>query len=82
MNEVERRIADFLRDHVMVDESVLSSETRILTDGIVDSFSLMEIIQFIEESEGIEVSQEDVTLENFDGLGRIAAYVSRKRQAA
>jgi acyl carrier protein len=82
MNEAEKKVAAFLRDHLMVDEDNLHPETLIFTDGIVDSFSLMEIIQFVEESEGVEVSDGDVTLENFDSISRIAAYVTRKKKGA
>ena len=79
MNETEKRIAAFLRDYLILDEGSLDIEELIFTNGIVDSFSLIEIIQFVEESEGVEVLQDEVTLENFDSIKRIAAFVSGKK---
>ena len=82
MNETEKRIAAFLREQLLVDEDSIDPEELIFTSGIVDSFSLIEIIQFVEENEGVEVSQDDVTLDNFDSIRRIAAYLEGKKAGA
>ena len=52
MNETEKRIAAFLREQLLVDEDSIDPEELIFTSGIVDSFSLIEIIQFVEEKRG------------------------------
>lgn len=82
MNDTDTKIAAFLQDQLFVDEEYIKPDTLLFSDGIVDSFSLIEIIQFIEESEGIEVVQDEVNLDNFDSIRRIAKYIDEKKASA
>ena len=59
----------------------ISPDEDLLARGTLDSLSLMEMVSFIEQRYGIEVSDEDLVMENFRSLGRIQAFVDRKRGA-
>jgi len=51
-------------------------ETLLFSSGLLDSVAMMRIIGFIEEQAGFDVRPADVTLENFDTVARIVAYVA------
>lgn len=57
----------------------LDDHTTLFSDGTIDSVGMVELIAFLEVEAGIEVGQADVTLENFDTVACILAYV-RERQ--
>jgi len=72
MNE---KIADVLRN---VSEEIISySGTCMLTDGIIDSFELLTIIEDLEEAFGILIDPEDVTEKNFGSKDAIFALVEK-----
>jgi acyl carrier protein len=54
------------------DEDLLLSET-------LDSLRVMRLVQHLENETGIAVPPEDVTLENFQSLRRIDAYLTGRR---
>jgi acyl carrier protein len=54
------------------DEDLLLSET-------LDSLRVMRLVQHLENETGIVVPPEDVTLENFQSLRRIDAYLTGRR---
>jgi len=56
----------------------LKNDTSFLGEGIIDSTGVLELVQFIEETYGISVEDEELIPENFDSIDNIAAYLERK----
>ncbi|NUB45583.1 acyl carrier protein [Fertoebacter nigrum] len=63
----------FLTDSLNIDAPV-DADTELFSTGLLDSVAMMSIIAFVEEQAKIDVRPADVTLENFDTVGRIADY--------
>lgn len=57
----------------------LSYDQEIPAGGLLDSPSLMELIIWYENEFGLEVNQDDLTLEDFGTINRMAAYVEKAR---
>jgi acyl carrier protein len=70
-------LVQFLRNDVGVDTTEVDDETALFSTGIIDSFSLVAVITFIETQEGIKVDPMDVNLDNFDTINSILAYTQR-----
>lgn len=43
-------------------------ENSLITDGILESFDLIQLLTLIEDELGIKVNNSDVTIENFDSI--------------
>ena len=67
----------YLRDELDVDTAGLDVDSPLFSSGVIDSFSLVSLLAHIEAKHRFRIPATDVTLDNFDTLGRIAAYVSR-----
>ena len=53
----------------------LGVEQDLLMAGLVDSIKLMQIVAHVEETAGVKVPAEDITITNFQNVKAIAAYV-------
>ena len=53
-------------------------DASFLENGIIDSMNVMELIMFVEEEFGVEVADEEIVPDNFDSVGKIAAYIRYK----
>jgi acyl carrier protein len=60
----------------------LAASDSLLGRGIIDSMGVMELVQFIEESFGVRVDDEDITEENLGSLDAIASFVTSKGSLA
>ncbi len=67
-------------------DNLLSGDDRGLEDGtdlqaahILDSFATLELIQFLEESFGIEIDTDTLAPDSFSNLDNIAALVEKAR---
>lgn len=64
------------------DTTAIDDEQSLMQTGVLDSTGVLELIQFVEETFGIKVPDEDMLPANFDSVRAIASYVQRKQQAA
>jgi acyl carrier protein len=69
-------LARFIEDELAVDAE-LGEGTLLFSSGLIDSFSLVSLMSFIEEEGGVRIAPSDVKLENFDSIERILAYLAR-----
>lgn len=63
----------------VADAAELSDDVSLIESGIVDSTGMLDVILFLEERYGIHVEDQETTSANLETIGRIAAYVGRKR---
>ena len=66
----------FLNEELGIDVSDVASESPLFSSGLIDSFSLVTLLSYVEETCGFRVGPMDVSLENFDSIDRIVAYSS------
>jgi acyl carrier protein len=59
--------------------SALRDEDSLLESGIIDSLGVLDLVSFIESEFKITVDDEDLTPDNFQTIGRITAFVDKKR---
>ena len=78
--DIRSTIRKFVTDTFLASDGFkrLEDTTSFLETGIVDSTGILEIIQFIEESFGISVDDEELVPENLDSIDNLTAFVARK----
>jgi acyl carrier protein len=57
---------------------VSSVDTDLVETGLLDSLALVELLAQLEETFGLLVSTDDLELENFRSIARIAGFVARR----
>lgn len=78
MNLIASKIESYIRSISDLSASdALDRDTQILTLGYVDSFSVLGILNFIEEEFAVKVDEKFVTLDYFDSINRIAGLVGQ-----
>lgn len=55
-----------------------SEDVSFLEKGIIDSTGVLELVSFVEDKFGIVVQDQELIPDNFDSLGKLSAYISRK----
>ena len=72
-------IRNYLSDRAGVSTTTLTDDAPLFSSGLVDSFSLVELIAYVEQQGGFRVDAWDVTLDNFDSINQILAYAATKK---
>lgn len=79
MAEIEARIREFVVGEFAPDGDIdLDAGTNLLEEEVVDSLGIFTLISFIESEFAVSIETDEVTLENFETLSRIAKLVESK----
>lgn len=79
MDELRRTILDYVRREYLEEDDVreLNPATRLISGGIVDSFSMVSLKRFLERKYDLRIPDADASPEAFDSVDAIAALVER-----
>jgi acyl carrier protein len=80
---IQQQVRTFICTNFYIAEaSQLLDDASLLDEWVIDSTGVIEIIHFLETSFGISIEDPEIVPHNLDSIGRIAAFVARKRGAA
>jgi len=68
----------FLNDDLDVDSASMSEDSPLFSSGIIDSFSLVSLMAFIEDKGNLRINPSEVTIDNLDSIERILKFVDSK----
>ncbi|MCX4243034.1 phosphopantetheine-binding protein [Paraliomyxa miuraensis] len=77
---IEQIVSEFLQRRTAV--ARISRTEHLFETGIVNSLFLLELLSFLELRFDITVSMDDLDLEGFSTIERIASFVDEKRRGA
>ena len=70
-------LKDYIREELMNGANdELDESENLLAAGIIDSLGILRLVSFVEEKFGIEVPDEDVTIDNFQSVKSMSDYVA------
>ena len=81
MQEPRKDILDFLKKQGFLDENTRLQDNDSLSEtGAIDSITLLQLIDFLEEKYNIQIPLEMITPENFDTLAGISQSVMKLKK--
>jgi len=74
-------LQDYITSEIGYDGDV-SPDIDLLKSHVMDSFSIVQMVIFVQDRFGIEFDAEDLVRENLSTLAKIVALINRKKSAA
>lgn len=78
MAVTERQITEFLEQRLGLDAGAVGPSTPLFSSGLLDSFSMVDLISFVESTAGFRMRPSEVSLENLDSVERIVRFSARR----
>lgn len=79
-NSVNSRIRTFVvQNFPAARKRAMDDDVPLLASGIVDSLGVLDLVAFIEQSFMIQVSDDELTPDNFANIGTMSSFVEKKR---
>jgi acyl carrier protein len=77
--DLAARLVDMIANEVVVHhDEVVRADTDLLMTGLVDSLGVVRIVGWMEDELDLSIDPTDVTLDNFQTVERMVAYVGRR----
>ena len=80
MSAIKDAVKDYILREFLNGEKPenLKDDTRLIDSGILDSYNILRLVQFIENTYHVTVQGHEVDIDNLDTLSRIETFVERK----
>lgn len=83
MQNIKDIVSSFIQEqYIPKDTKVFNENTRLLTSGIIDSISALELVEFLEKKFQIEFQPHEVDQDNLDTVEKIVQFIKAKKAAA
>ena len=78
--DIKRSVRHFILENFLFtnDESALEDARSLIETGTMDSTGVLELIMFLEETFGVQVSDAEALPQNLDSVTRIVAFLEHK----
>ena len=78
--EIISTLAKFIAEKILKQPNkVITADEALISSGLIDSFSLMDLALFIEDTFGVRVEDTELNAETFDNLTQLAALISSRQ---
>ncbi len=83
MEALASGIRQFIVDNFLFGEDQgLANETSFMQSGIIDSTGILELISYLEQTQGIKVQDDELIPENLDSINNIIQFLKKKAPCA
>jgi acyl carrier protein len=72
-------LLDFIRREFLFDDTAQISDDQELVPDVVDSLGIMDLVDFLEQTYGMEIADDDLVIDNFRTLQTISALIDRQK---
>jgi acyl carrier protein len=80
MDEIIQKLAAYIAKEVLRQpKRVISADEKLISNGLVDSFSLVDLGLFIEDTFGVRIEDTELNADTFDSLEQLAALIQSRQ---
>jgi acyl carrier protein len=77
---MEDKIREYIQKDILKDPNrEIKSDEPLISSGLIDSFSLVDIALFVEEEFGIRIDDSELTADTFDTLDDLTALIQERK---
>lgn len=81
-DEIVAPLAQYIAINILKQPNrIIRAEEPLLTSGLVDSFSLMDMALYIEDTFGVRIEDTELNSQTFDNLSQLAILIQSKQIA-
>lgn len=75
---MEEKLLEFIRGEFLEDpETEITADTKLMSSGLIDSFSLVSLQQFIEREFGKRIPPPKITVQTFDTVRQMMDIINQ-----
>ncbi|MCK6568132.1 MAG: acyl carrier protein [Anaerolineales bacterium] len=79
-NEMISDLAKFIAEKILKQPGkVIAADEALISSGLIDSFSLMDLALFIEDTFNVRIEDTELNADTFDNLNQLAALISSRK---
>ncbi len=83
MESISSEIREFIvQNFLFGDDQGLQDDTSFMQSGIIDSTGILELVNYLEQTHGIKIQDDELIPENLDSINNLNQFLQKKVQCA
>ena len=80
MPDVIAQLSAFVKTSILKQPSrVIEASEPLISSGLIDSFSLMDLALFVEDTFGVRIEDTELNADTFDNLNQLASLIESRK---
>jgi acyl carrier protein len=80
MSDLISQLSNFVAGEILKQPiRQLTSDEPLISSGLIDSFRLMDLALFVEDTFGVRIEDTELNADTFDNLGQLAALIESRK---
>jgi len=80
MSDVIAQLSAFVKTSILKQPSrVIEASEPLISSGLIDSFSLMDLALFVEDTFGVRIEDTELNAGTFDNLNQLASLIESRQ---
>jgi acyl carrier protein len=81
MSDTITQLATFLATDILKQpDRTIAPDESLISNGLIDSFSLMDVALFVEDTFGVRIEDTELNADTFDNLNQLATLIESRKQ--
>jgi len=80
MSDLITKLSTFLANDILKQPNrAISPDESLISSGLIDSFSLMDVALFVEDNFGVRIEDTELNADTFDNLTQLASLIESRQ---
>ncbi|HJS18731.1 MAG TPA: acyl carrier protein, partial [Anaerolineales bacterium] len=80
MSEINDQLSKFIATNILKQPSrTIAEDEKLISSGLIDSFNLMDLALFVEDTYGVRIEDTELNADTFDSLNQLTALIESRR---
>ena len=80
MSDTTSQLSNFIAGTILKQPNrAIDPNEKLISSGLIDSFSLMDLALFVEDTFGVRIEDTELNAETFDSLTQLTALIESRR---
>ena len=80
MTEINDQLSSFIAASILKQPGrEIRADEKLISSGLIDSFSLMDLALFVEDTYGVRIEDTELNAETFDNLDQLVALIESRK---
>ena len=80
MSETTTQLSDFIASKILKQPNrKISNDVSLISSGLIDSFSLMDLALYVEDTFGVCIEDTELNADTFDNLTQLTALIESRK---
>jgi acyl carrier protein len=79
-SEIQTTLSQYIASEILKQpKRIIAPEEKLISNGVIDSFHLVDMALFVEDTFGVHIDDTELNADTFDTLAQLVAFIEQRQ---